>query len=622
MKYSPLALVLSILILGACSFQTAPSSEVDPDFTQLEPQAVGKTYYVSGTGDDTNNGKKPRKAFRTLQRAADQTRPGDTVLVMDGTYTKQSADPTSPDASVLRITRSGEPGAYITYKAMRGHAPRIFVDNSYSGIRINAAYIVIDGFTVEGNLPNLSFEEADALARGTDADAALTNVTFNSSGIASFTNEDGTGQPHHLIIRNNTVFNFPASGIFSNNSDYIRIEDNLVYNTSYYSPYATSGISFYTSTQIDDNPGVKMFVRRNTVYGVENKVPFWFSDAENPSGRQITDGNGIIVDDSRHEQSDNDPYVGAFLVQNNLVYDNGGRGVNVFSSDRVTVRNNTSYQNGRTEGFTEVGVGDSSRVRFLANIFVTRDDREPILSYSTSKITFDDNLFFGGNGAPQFPEETSRNLIANGDFGSNLSGWGLVKGDEAGFVENTRDEFGRNCVYVDEADLPNVYDVQLVQRGLTLTEGNTYTLTFDVATSNQTEAEFAVKLGASSGVFTPYATETFALPVNTTTTYTRTLSFTMMGETDDAAQLELQVAGNPEPSYFCFDNVVLTESSNLIGEDPEFVRASTDPDDADFRLQEGSPAVDAQSVRAPRRDLLKTPRPQGAASDLGAYESF
>ena len=274
MKYSPLTVILAALVLSACSFQAGPSREADADFAQLEPQAKGKTYYVSGTGDDDANGKSPRKAFRTLQRAADQTRPGDTVLVMDGTYTKRAADETSPDASVLRVTRSGTPGAYITYKAMSGHTPRIFVDNSYSGIRINAAYIVIDGFTVEGNLPNLSFEEADALARGTDEDAALTNVTFNSSGIASFINEDGTGQPHHLIIRNNTVFNFPGSGIFSNDSDYIRIENNLVYNTSYYSPYATSGISFYTSTQIDDNPGFKMFVRRNTVYGVENKVPF------------------------------------------------------------------------------------------------------------------------------------------------------------------------------------------------------------------------------------------------------------------------------------------------------------------------------------------------------------
>ena len=288
----------------------------------------------------------------------------------------------------------------------------------------------------------------------------------------------------------------------------------------------------------------------------------------------------------------------------------------------MTARNNTSYRNGRTPGFTEVGVGDSSSVRFLANIFVTRDDREPILSYSTSDITFDNNLFFGGSDAPQFPEGVTRNLITNGDFGSDLSDWELVKGDDAGFVQNTRDEFGRNCVYVDETDLPNAYDVQLVQRGLTLNESNTYTLTFDVATGNQAEAAFAVKLGASSGTFTPYTTQSFALPVDTSETYTRTLSFTMMGETDDAAQLELQVAGNAEPSYFCFDNLVLSESSNLIGEDPAFVRASTDPSAADFRLREMSPAVDAQTVRGPRRDILKTRRPRGAASDLGAYESF
>ncbi|MEH2450233.1 hypothetical protein [Nostoc sp.] len=49
---------------------------------------AGKTYYVSGTGDDKkNNGLKEGAAFRTLQKAADLVQAGDTVYVMNGTYT-------------------------------------------------------------------------------------------------------------------------------------------------------------------------------------------------------------------------------------------------------------------------------------------------------------------------------------------------------------------------------------------------------------------------------------------------------------------------------------------------------------------------------------------------------
>jgi parallel beta-helix repeat protein len=593
----------------------------DTDFQFLEPAAAGVTYYVSGTGNDANNGLSQTQPFRTLQKAAGLTNPGDTVLVMNGTYTKTVADKTSPDNNVLRITRSGNASGYITYKAMSGHSPRIFVDNNYSGIRINAAYIVIDGFTVEGNLPNLSLAEAETLAKGTDT-AALTNSKFNSSGIASFPNEDGSGQPHHLIIRNNKVFNHPASGIFSNGSDYIRIEKNTVYNTSYYSAYATSGISFYVSKQIDTSTANKMFVTKNTVYKVENKVPFWYSNEANPSARVITDGNGIIIDDSRHTQSDNVPYVGGFLVENNLVYDNGGRGVNVYSSDNVTVRNNTSYQNGRTTGFTEIGVGDAAKVTFAANIFVSRNDRKPILSYNINNVSFDNNLFNGGSEAPQFPAGSAPNLIKNGDFNVDLSNWRLVKGANAGFVQNTRDEFGRNCVYINQANLPNTYDVYLAQGGLTLKNGFTYTLTFDAASSNATRADFVVKFGASSGAFTTYYGQTLSLPVNSSTTSRRAVTFTMTNPTDSTAQLELQLAGNPEVSYFCFDNIVLTETSNIIGKDPKFVAASTTPATANFRLQQTSPAVNAQTVTAPAQDIVNVTRPKSVASDLGAYESF
>ena len=630
MKYA-LILLLAVTFSGCTRQLTLPGAE-RPDnrlqngnsdaFEQLEPQSWGKTYYVSGTGRDAGSGRSEKKAFRTLQYAADKTKPGDTVLVMNGTYTKPG-----PEVNVLDIRNSGKPGDYITYKAYPGHRPLIKVSGNYAGILIRVPYIVIDGFTVEGNLPNLSFEEADRLARGTDEDAALRNYTYNSNGIGSFA-EDGL-QPHHLIIRNNTVFNNPAGGIFSNNSDYVRIENNVVFNNSYYSAYANSGISFYQSRAVDAKTGVKMWIRNNVVYKNENKVPFWFSNITDPSGRSITDGNGIIIDDSRNTQGTGGlAYTGTFLVQNNLVYDNGGRGINVFESDNVVVRNNTFYRNGRTPNFTEIFVGEASNVEMLANIFSVSPERNPVFSYDTSAVTFDNNLFFGGAEAPQLPGGTANNLIQNGDFNVDLSNWGLIKADTAGFAQDTRDEFGRACVYVDEPDLPNTYDIYLAQTGLTIEEGATYTLTFDVATSNKTKADFTVKIGGSAGSSTPYYAEAISLPVNASATYSRSATFIMTNPTDASAQLELQVAGNPEPTYICFDNIALTKlgniggGDNILGEDPLFAQASVDPAAADFRLQQASPAVDAQRVAGPKRDILRASRPKGAASDLGAYESY
>ncbi|MGZ4877551.1 MAG: choice-of-anchor D domain-containing protein [Candidatus Angelobacter sp.] len=50
--------------------------------------------------------------------------------------------------------------------------------------------------------------------------------------------------------------------------------------------------------------------------------------------------------------------------------------------------------------------------------------------------------------------------------------------------------------------------------------------------------------------------------------------------------------------------------------DPKFVDVTSN----NFQLQSGSPAVDAGANDGISRDILQTPRPQGAAYDIGAYE--
>ena len=147
------------------------------------------------------------------------------------------------------------------------------------------------------------------------------------------------------------------------------------------------------------------------------------------------------------------------------------------------------------------------------------------------------------------------NLIKNGDFSVNLDDWSLSKAADAGYVQNTRDEYARNCVYVDQGNLTNTYDVYLFQKGLTLEKGSSYTLSFDAITSKDKTASFVVKLGASSAPYTTYAAQTFDLSGDQA--QAKTFSFTMTNETDSSAQLELQVGKNAPASYFCFDNVSL-----------------------------------------------------------------
>ena len=66
------------------------------------------TYYVGTTGNDSNPGTARTNAWRTLQSAVNHVSPGDTIIVLAGTY-----------AGAL-IEHAGLPAAPITLKADDG----------------------------------------------------------------------------------------------------------------------------------------------------------------------------------------------------------------------------------------------------------------------------------------------------------------------------------------------------------------------------------------------------------------------------------------------------------------------------------------------------------------------
>ena len=105
-------------------------------------------YYVSGKGNDRNSGLTTSSAFRTIQRAADLTNPGDTVYIMEGVYNNAH-----PSGTVVDIKRSGRANAWITYKAYPGHRPKL-QHNGWHGIWIfdGASYIEINGLEVVGTM--------------------------------------------------------------------------------------------------------------------------------------------------------------------------------------------------------------------------------------------------------------------------------------------------------------------------------------------------------------------------------------------------------------------------------------------------------------------------------------
>lgn len=343
-------------------------AQQDDSFGQLVPTYGKRALYVSGTGSDLNNGKTIQRPFRTLQKAADSVLPGDTVWVLNGVYTTPG-----PGSTVLFVTKSGTRNYWIRFKAYPGHKPLIRVEENWGGITLaGARYIDIDGFEIEGNRENITISYARTQGEN------LNNPATSGNGISVINLLEQIS--HHIIIRNCHVHDCCGGGIATERADYIRIENNLVHNNAYFSPYSQSGISMYLNANSDDFTGTKMVVRGNECYENRNYVPSYFSGSS-LENRIIADGNGIIIDDTRNVFNEDPtlPYLGKTLVDGNIVYDNGGRGILIYLSDNVLISNNRSRNNSLYSlNRSDVRIKKCSSIYMMRNDIIPRPGRLPV----------------------------------------------------------------------------------------------------------------------------------------------------------------------------------------------------------------------------------------------------
>jgi parallel beta-helix repeat protein len=326
---------------------------------------MNKIYYVSSKiGNDQINSGSQGSPFATLQKAADVAGAGDTVLVMPGKY----ADP-DPNQNVLTINKSGTAIAPITFKAFNSQDKPVINVRNYQGIQVLGSYVNIDGFIVAGNrqeFDKLTPDQVDAIQK---KDGRYSSPITSGTGIA-IGNFYNNIYPDHVKISNSIIRDNPGGGISAIRADYVTIENNTVHNNAYYSPYNTSGISFYQSRNSDNSTNAKMIIRGNTVYGNKNLIKnfnnYSEDDLNNPDlakRPQITDGNGIIIDDNARTQviqsvdgnkqaKDLPAYLGKTLIESNRVFNNGGQGIETFNSANVKIRNNLVFNNHQSSGIS------------------------------------------------------------------------------------------------------------------------------------------------------------------------------------------------------------------------------------------------------------------------------
>ena len=167
------------------------------------------TYYVATTGNDSNPGTQAAPFRHVSKGALTATQPGDTVIVMDGTYDNEGV--VAPNF-VVTLYYSGTSGNPITIKAQnRGKAILDSMNTSttttcngasaYLNLK-NASFVVIQGFVIQRG--------CDSGIQSNDAAHDIVIRWNEVRNIANHTVTDQIGRDGIYI--NSTEYNFTFDG--------------------------------------------------------------------------------------------------------------------------------------------------------------------------------------------------------------------------------------------------------------------------------------------------------------------------------------------------------------------------------------------------------------------------
>jgi hypothetical protein len=313
-------------------------------------------YYVATTGNDSNNGTSQGTPWRTLQHASDSlaaggAAAGSCINLAPGVYS---------EANTLDINQGGNAATTAGYIVWRCEImPFSFANGALQGegngcvIRDTSAsnyYVAM----INGGVSYVMFDAIEF--DGNNFTAGAVCLDDENGGKGSI----GAATSHHIWVINSDIHGCGQSGIQWNNTEWLFVIHNVWHDNSATSGYDGSGLSFwepvglatYTPTAQDNAWCSKT---TGLCYHMVVAYNVGYHNYNSQSGDSNTDGEGIVLDDWGWEQNACPgqgvcPYTGAALVMGNIMYDNGGAGIEAFSwkntsTAKATIVNNTTYDN-------------------------------------------------------------------------------------------------------------------------------------------------------------------------------------------------------------------------------------------------------------------------------------
>jgi uncharacterized protein YuzB (UPF0349 family) len=340
------------------TFTLLPSSTQTSTPTPLS--VVSNVYYVSNSGNDSNNGNITNP-WKTLVYASGKLKAGDTLYIRGGTYKEVTS--WSTDGTQLKpITIMNYPGesvvidGYDTIPANTGGTWMFMVwgDWYYVGglevtrsfdegaIGVKGEYVIIDNCYTHHNWG------AGITVMGSYSTAQYNRVWYNGVSNENGTNTRGgwpasltcARYPDHCTLKGNTSWENWGEGISTFEANHTIIEDNISYDNMQ---------NFYMSdTQYS-------IMQRNFSYCSVNNIV-------DPYSTQ----NGILIGDEKASSSNN-------TIINNIVY---GCDRNLASGTNESTNNiiaNNTFVNTDSDYNILFYSGTCTNCKFVNNIILQED---------------------------------------------------------------------------------------------------------------------------------------------------------------------------------------------------------------------------------------------------------
>ena len=373
------------------------------------------TYYLAPAangGNDSNNGLSPNAPWRTPNHSVNC---GDVILAAASTAYADTSFQTGKWGTVT--CAAGNDVAWL--KCATFDTCKINSTSGYGAFWVDKSYWGVQGW----------------------------EVTTSGTNDTCFSTKPNYTTPvniHHIIFAND-IANSCGEGFSVNNRpvnsvDYVIMVGNISYNGSRSATTCNSGISIYQPVASDTNPGTHIFVAGNISYDNMNPNPC--------AGAAPTDGEGIIIDTLDWSQSSGTPYTQQVVVENNLLFFNGGRGLLSFNNysgtswAKVYILNNTAYGNEldsaqkADSGCSEVSVLKS----FVTEVY--RNLAEPTVATGCSGNTVDAFYVAEGNATD----------LVYANFGYSSLGNNTGSGFSSGFSFGPNNLFGTDPQFANPSD--------------------------------------------------------------------------------------------------------------------------------------------------------------------------